>query len=408
MGAFNYMQELEKRCCKYPHRPRFIARQMLAKALCGLFEKCSPGNPQDNRAPADRDDLATHSNTKNEPLTTNTNTTIKEPCAPITTVEGENVTEPFAICFACDNKYAPYMGLALLSVLRSARPGERFHFYVLDNNISAENKQKLSHLQHQHSFGLTYIPLDEKIFAGCSVPRPNWTLSIFGRYLIPNLIGAEKVLYLDCDIMVRGSLRALFEEDISGYYLAGVPDYNVIYRGKLAERFGADFKKEAYVNSGVLLINNKKWRAEKIPEQLLRYSQQHAKELLWPDQDAINVVCQAHKKLLPERYNVMGYLYKPDLFLKHPRMQEIRQETNKTVIRHFHAWKKNFFVPHRSEYLYLITQSPWPELMPKDDVLPWAWCKLVMRYLWAHPFCFLLPKFYKRWKLRGTASLFID
>lgn len=318
------------------------------------------------------------------------------------------MTKPLSVCFAADDKYAPYMGLAMLSVLQSADRADRFHFYILDNKISAQNKKKLAGLHRKYRFGLTYIPLDEHLFARCDAKRSNWTLSIFGRYLIPKVIPADKVLYLDCDVMVRGSLRPLFEEDISRYYVAGVPDYNVIFRGKLRERFGADFKKEEYINSGVLLINNKKWREENLFEKLLDFSQEHAAELLWPDQDAINVICQKHKKILPERYNVMGYLYKPDLFLKSPRFSQIKQETRQPVIRHFHAWNKNFFVPHRREYLALIKNSPWPELMPKDDAKPWAWSKIVSRYLWNHPFCFLLPKFYKRWKYRGTACLFMD
>ena len=52
--------------------------------------------------------------------------------------------------------------------------------------------------------------------------------------------------------------------------------------------------------------------------------------------------------------------------------------------------------------------SPWVEFLPKDDVKWIAWSKIVLRYLWKHPFCFLLPKFYKRWKIRGSACLFMD
>ena len=300
------------------------------------------------------------------------------------------------------------MGLAILSILQSAAKGDSFHFYILDNKISAENKKKLTQLHREYRFGLTYVPLDERLFARCDAKRSNWTLSIFGRYLIPKVIPADKVLYLDCDVMVRGSLRPLFEEDLGTYYLAGVPDYNVIFRGKLSERFGPDFKKEEYVNSGVLLINNKKWREENLFEKLLSFSEKNASYLLWPDQDAVNVVCQKRKKMLPERYNVMGYMYKPDLFLDHARGSRISLEAKRAVIRHFHAWKKNLFVPHRDEYLALIQKSPWPQLMPKDDAKPWAWCKITGRYLWRHPFCFLTPRFYKRWKARGTACLFMD
>ena len=318
------------------------------------------------------------------------------------------MTRKLTICFASDDNYAPYMGMAILSVLKNAAPKDTFHFYILDNKISDKNKQKLDSLHQQYDFELSYLPLDEKLFAKCDAKRANWTLSIFGRYLIPQLIPDDKVLYLDCDVMVRSSLWNLWKTDLTGYYLAGMPDYNVIQRGRLQERFGADFKAEEYVNSGVLLINNKKWRKENLFETLLDYSIKNASLLQWPDQDAINVICHARKKMLPERYNVMGYLYKPDLFLNHPRFKQIIEEREHPVIRHFHPWERNSFIPHREEYLALMCTSPWADLMPKDDPHLWAWCKIVWRYLWGHPFCFLLPKFYKRWKYRGSACLFLD
>lgn len=313
------------------------------------------------------------------------------------------------ICFASDDNYAPYMGLAILSILQSAAKEDSFHFYILDNKISTKNKTKLDSLHAQYTFQLDYIELDEKMFARCDARRAGWTLSIFGRYLIPKVISADKVLYLDCDVMVRGSLQELWRTDLTAYYLAGVPDYNVIFRGKLSERFGTDFKKEEYVNSGVLLMNNKKWREENLFEKLMEFSEKNASSLLWPDQDTINVICQKHKKILPERYNIMGFMYKPDLFEHLPSVvARVKEEIKRPVVRHFHAWKKNFFMLHRDEYLQLMRQSPWKELIPQDDPKIIAWTKIIAGYCWRHPFCFLLPKFYKRWMKRGSQNLFIE
>ena len=146
------------------------------------------------------------------------------------------------ICFASDDNYAPYMGMAIFSILRNANLHDNFHFYVLDNRISSTNKQKIEYLRKLHAFQITWLALDTSLFKQCDTKHPNWTLSIFGRYLIPKLIPEDKVLYLDCDIMVRDSLAPLWGEDISEYYLAGVPDYNVMQRGRLTERFGKEMK----------------------------------------------------------------------------------------------------------------------------------------------------------------------
>lgn len=312
------------------------------------------------------------------------------------------------ICFASDDNYAPYMGLAILSILTHACDTDRFHFYILDNKISKTQKEKIQSLSVKHPFEITFLPLDENVFSGCKTHSKNWTLSIFGRYLIPWLIPRDKVLYLDCDVMVRTSLYPLWQTDLTGYYLAGIPDYNVIHRGKIKERFGGEMDPKEYVNSGVLLINNKKWREEDITRQLLEYSVQNADHLVWPDQDAINFICRKGKKMLSSSWNLMGYVYKRDLYKDFPDYCRILKESENVYIRHFHPWKKNFFIPHREEYLTMMRQSPWKDLMPKDDPKPLAWAKMVTRYLWRHPFCFLLPKFYKRWYYRGTACLFLD
>lgn len=314
--------------------------------------------------------------------------------------------ERINICFASDNNYAPYMGMALFSVLRNAGAEETFHFYILDMGIAEENKQKIASLNNTHEFDITYIPIDRSRLSGCDPKK--LSLATFGRFFIPELIPQDKVLYLDCDIMVRASLLPMWKTDLAGFYLAGIADWGEISRGRLQERFGQDFNAQEYVNAGVLLINNKKWREEGICETLLQYSIENAKNLPLADQDAINFICRSHKKMLPERWNMFGQFYKTDLFYHLPVFSRMEEEQQHTVIRHFHPWKKNYFAPHREEYISLMKISPWAEFAPNDDVKWIAWSKIVLRYLWRHPFCFLLPKFYKRWKMRGSACLFMD
>ena len=144
--------------------------------------------------------------------------------------------ERINICFASDNNYAPYMGMALFSVLRNAGAEETFHFYILDMGISEENKQKIASLNNTHEFDITYIPIDRSRLSGCDPKK--LSLATFGRFFIPELIPQDKVLYLDCDIMVRASLLPMWKTDLAGFYLAGVPDVGAIFRGCLQERFG--------------------------------------------------------------------------------------------------------------------------------------------------------------------------
>ena len=77
----------------------------------------------------------------------------------------------------------------------------------------------------------------------------------YARYFISDYISEDKVLYLDSDLVVNTSLDKLFGIDLEEKSLAAVKDTD-----------GITF------NTGVLLINNEKWRQEKLKERLIEQS----------------------------------------------------------------------------------------------------------------------------------------
>ncbi|MGE9987003.1 SP_1767 family glycosyltransferase [Lactobacillus johnsonii] len=87
------------------------------------------------------------------------------------------------------------------------------------------------------------------------MPNPEYRISkmVYGKFLIPELIKEDKVLYLDSDIIVDQNLDQLFETNIENRPLYTVVDY-----------FNPD-----QFNSGVLLINNRFWHNNNIGNQLL-------------------------------------------------------------------------------------------------------------------------------------------
>ncbi|MBR4508182.1 MAG: sulfatase-like hydrolase/transferase [Elusimicrobiaceae bacterium] len=139
--------------------------------------------------------------------------------------------ETINICFATDNNYAKYMGLALMSILKSANKEDKLHFFILDNQIKQEEKDKIATLKKIKDFEITYISINDEIFKNCHANQKGLSLTAFARFLVPWLIEVDKLLYLDCDIFVRKSLAPLFSslktdlfklkiKIISIYYLA--------------------------------------------------------------------------------------------------------------------------------------------------------------------------------------------
>jgi lipopolysaccharide biosynthesis glycosyltransferase len=100
-----------------------------------------------------------------------------------------------------------------------------------------------------------------------------WTVTAYTRLLAPSLIeGSGRMLYLDCDIIVNGDLRPLFAMDLG--------------EGNIVAARGT----EDYFNSGVLLIELDRWRAEEITEKTVSYALAQGDALEFVDQDALNAV----------------------------------------------------------------------------------------------------------------------
>lgn len=95
------------------------------------------------------------------------------------------------------------------------------------------------------------VPLNRDWYAGFS----HITYMAFARYFIPQFVSEDKVLYLDSDIIITDSLDNLFTIDISQHYLAVV---------RATFGYGLGF------NSGMMLINNKRWKAENITTKISR------------------------------------------------------------------------------------------------------------------------------------------
>lgn len=129
------------------------------------------------------------------------------------------------------------------------------------------------------------------------------------RLLLPELLPKDdKVLYVDCDVIVRQDLSRLYAETAIGVnYLAAVYEAPIEQQ---AERFTAlGCNPRTYFNSGFLLMNLKQMREEHVVEKLLAASKTDWLE--FPDQDVLNQVCQGRVLPLSPVYNGIRTFFLP-------------------------------------------------------------------------------------------------
>ncbi|NQG97277.1 family 8 glycosyl transferase [Streptococcus suis] len=126
------------------------------------------------------------------------------------------------------------------------------------------------------------------------------------RFFIADIVKEDRVIYLDSDLVVNGSLDYLFEMNLEDAYLAAVRDPSKDEHGGF--------------NAGVMVLNLVQWRKENVTEKLFQTAQEKHTQVRNGDQSILNLVCSGRWLALdkgfnyqtydnPSRYEKFSYLY---------------------------------------------------------------------------------------------------
>jgi lipopolysaccharide biosynthesis glycosyltransferase len=204
--------------------------------------------------------------------------------------------------------YLPHCAAMLHSVLshQSAR-GVHVHF-LHGPDLAERPVDELGSWLRDAGADLTVHRVDDERCAG--LPTVGFTgKATWYRIFLPDLLGeTDRVLFLDADLIVCDDLAPLWTTDLSGAYLGAVTNVcEPEYLGRPAE-LGLAGPGE-YFNAGVLLMDLDAMRRDQCARRLYEFGVEHADELVWRDQDALNVVLAGRRKRLHPRWNVMNILW---------------------------------------------------------------------------------------------------
>jgi lipopolysaccharide biosynthesis glycosyltransferase len=216
---------------------------------------------------------------------------------------------PIQVFFSSDENYAPHLATAIASVVSNAAPEDRVSFHILSCDLSPGTRQGFYGLAGEKGFPVHFLePLEDMaLFAKqVATPTPDNFLPDLTYYrlmmgsLFPEL---ERILYLDCDLVVRKSLGPLWAASLEGKLLGAVEDQGECEElAREKELLGAD----PYLNSGVLLVDLEAWRARDTERRFIEFAQQN-RDLprLWHDQSLINAILKDEVLFLDRTWNAM-------------------------------------------------------------------------------------------------------
>ncbi|MDO5565111.1 MAG: glycosyltransferase family 8 protein [Planctomycetia bacterium] len=207
------------------------------------------------------------------------------------------------VALATDQAYLHYAGVLMASVLANASADEQINFFILDGGMTPEGKQEVEALRSIRDFRVQYLRPDlRSSFEGCP-DVSYYSMNAYSRLLLPELMPDEhRVIYLDCDMIVDGSLAGLWNTDLEGKSLGVAIDTDHIVRNNSRYYRRLNLSDWSF-NSGMLLIDLDKVRREKLFQKTLQWIMEHRAEVKCPDQDALNVLFEHDKKKVSIRYN---------------------------------------------------------------------------------------------------------
>ena len=133
-------------------------------------------------------------------------------------------TEPLCVAFATDENYVQHMCVAMLSLLHNQKGDIPIHIYVLGDNLTGDSIAIIKSLAANHNANISIKEVDFEKFTQGLMPKRHQSRVTYATLVIPQILNEDKVLYLDCDLLVRDDISQLWEFDISEYYLGAVID----------------------------------------------------------------------------------------------------------------------------------------------------------------------------------------
>jgi lipopolysaccharide biosynthesis glycosyltransferase len=198
------------------------------------------------------------------------------------------------------------------------------------------------------------------------IPHAHYTIDTYTRLWLGEFFPetVDRVLYLDADIVVVGSIAPLWSTDLGGA-LMGAVDIPGSDQGvrRLAMRM-----EEGYFNAGVLLIDVAQWRATRAELTVLDYIRVNPERVSY-DQDALNACFRSRTKRLDYKWNVIRPFYREPLVLPlgRPEIEAIRRDA---CVIHFNGGSKpwSYFCDHprRAEYEKYLRMTDWRDYVPPD------------------------------------------
>lgn len=226
-----------------------------------------------------------------------------------------------AITLQTSDFFAPYASVTIQSVLEHAADDFCYDIIVTTWDMKPETAEKLTAMADgRGNISIRVVDVSNEIESYVAIAKKRADYERFSatgviRLLLPELLTEfDKILNLDCDMVLCADAAELDAYDLSEYYMGGVQDIicyvsnSLPYEKQFTDTLIYDQLKlesvSEYINAGVLLLNLKRIRKAYSAAEIIKYARKN-KGKFFPcyEQDAFNGLFRGHTLKLPAEWN---------------------------------------------------------------------------------------------------------
>ena len=245
-------------------------------------------------------------------------------------------SDRIAIVLIADQAYTEQLTVTMKSIMYHNKSVD---FYIINQGIMPDWFRKMRRIVRNLGGELYNIPFDIGLISAEWRTQNHISPIAYAKYFIPRFIDRERVLYLDTDVIVNGSLTSFFLTDLKDFPVAAVHDVDGSF------------------NTGVMLIDNLQWKELSVLDKCLELSEGEKSEH-WElehfngDQTILNFVFQDNWLELDKRFNVqVGH----DIVAFYSNWQEHFCMKDSPLIIHYTTYRK----PWNSSTSYRYREKWW-------------------------------------------------
>ena len=286
------------------------------------------------------------------------------------------------VMYTFNDNFVPQSAASIISILENNKTAKAINFYLVVMDVSKENQQKLKSMIEDYGRKVHFIELKNlDSYFGFNFDTGKFHPIVLSRLLVDQLLPSkiDRLLYIDGDTICRGNIQELFTIDMQGK-IVGMALENT-FGSKNKATLG--LQNTHYYNAGILLIDLKKWRKEKIGKKIIEFfsREKDLKEFRYNDQDILNCFFKNEIFTIPPKYNYTNaldrYYYKDLKQIEEPAeyySKEIFDEAraNPLIVHYLgeeRPWRKYNTHKYRHDYKKYLHMTDWKDTPDEEGYL---------------------------------------